>query len=134
MKSSEDLLLAEEYIQKGGEYQRAIDILEAALAIDPDNQALKAALAKAEADRYPAKEKFALVKKGMSEAEVRALLGPVNLRNVKEYPERHVVAWFYKKADGGAAAVYFDTGRKKDATPKVYDTKYDAIAASGEEN
>lgn len=132
MKSAEDLVLAEEYIQKGGEFQRAIDILGAALGVDPDNAALKAALDKAEADRYPSREKFAGLKKGMSEAEVRALLGPVNLRNIKEYPERGVVAWFYKKADGGASAVYFDKGRGKDAALKVYDSKYDAIKA-GEE-
>lgn len=132
MKSAEDLVLAEEYIQMGGEYQRAIDILGAALAVDPDNAALKAALDKAEADRFPAKEKFDRLKKGMTETDVRALLGPVNLRNVKEYPERGVVAWFYKKADGGASAVYFDKDRKSAGALKVYDFKFDAIAA-GEE-
>ena len=132
MKSAEDVVLAEEYIQKGGEYQRAIDILGSALGVDPDNAAVKAALDKAEADRYPSREKFAGLKKGMSEAEVLALLGPVNLRNVKEYPERGVVAWFYKKADGGASAVYFDKGRRQDTPLKVYDFKYDAIQA-GEE-
>ncbi len=127
MKSAEDLVLAEEYIQRGGEYQRAIDILGGALGVDPDNAALKAALDKAEVDRYPSREKFAQLKKGMSEAEVRALLGPVNLRNIKDYPERGVVAWFYKKADGGAAAIYFDKDKKKDGALRLYESKFDAI-------
>jgi tetratricopeptide (TPR) repeat protein len=38
MKSNEDIVLAREYIQKGGDYRRAIDIYQTALQLDPDNE------------------------------------------------------------------------------------------------
>lgn len=127
MKSGEDIVLAREYIDKGGEFQRAIDILEQSLAIDPDNADLKRELDAAKAHRYPTQEAFARLKKGMTEKEVREILGPVNLRNIKEYPDKGVVAWFYKKEAGGAAAVFFD--KKKDGQLHAYDLKWEAVKA-----
>jgi tetratricopeptide (TPR) repeat protein len=125
MKSEEDLLLAREHIEKGGDYQRAIEIYEDALAVDPDNPRLKAELEKARQRRYIALEAFAQVKEGMKDDEVRSLLGRPNLHNVREYPERGVVAWFYPKGENGAAAgVWFE---RKGSSLVVYEADFEAI-------
>lgn len=127
MKSAEDIILAEEWIEKGGDYKRALDILTTALMFDPDNPQLQAAVARAEADRFMSPDKFALAAKGMSEEEVRAALGQVNLHNVREYPDKDVVAWFYPTAeDGSAAAVWFQPN-KKSGKLEVYQVKFEAI-------
>lgn len=126
MKSSEDLIVAQEHIDKGGDYRRAIDIYTQALMVDPDNEDVKAALAEAEELRYMSQERFAQVKKGMTEKEVRALLGQPNLRNVRDYPERGVSAWFYPTTEAGdAAAVWFKAN--KGGAPEVYQIKFEAI-------
>lgn len=125
MKSEEDLLLAREHIEEGGDYQRAIEIYEDALAVDPDNPRLKAELEQARQRRYITFEAFAQVKEGMKEGEVRTLLGRPNLHNVREYPERGVVAWFYPKDESGAAAgVWFE---KKPGGLVVYEADFEAI-------
>ena len=131
MKSDEDIALAREWIDKGGDYKRAIDIYNNALRFDPDNEAVKAALADAEANRYMTAERFKGVKKGMTEAEVRAVLGQVNLHNVKPFPDRNVTAWFYPTGDNGAAAaVWFE--EKKDGINKVYRLNYEEVKPQGE--
>jgi tetratricopeptide (TPR) repeat protein len=126
MKSDEDMLIAREYIDKGGDYRRAIEIYQTALKIDPDNQKLQDALKKAQDMRYMTEERFQNVQKGMTEDEVRAQLGQVNLRNIRKYPERGVVAWFYPKENGGAAGVYFNKN-KKTGDFNVYEAKFDAV-------
>ena len=71
-------------------------------------------------------ERFEMAKKGMSESEVRAALGQVNLHNIKPFPDRKVVAWFYPTGDdGGAAAVWFREG--KDETNEVYRLNYEEV-------
>jgi tetratricopeptide (TPR) repeat protein len=122
VKSSEDIAIAREFIELGGDYRRAIDIYNQALSIDPDNAELKAALADAEAKRFMTPERFATVKKGMSEAEVVAALGRPLSRNIREYPEKKVSAWFYPKNDTGEAAGVFFTDKKT-----VYSTDFDAV-------
>jgi outer membrane protein assembly factor BamE (lipoprotein component of BamABCDE complex) len=125
MKSDEDILLAREYIEEAGDYRRAIEIYETALAADPDNPRLRTELETAKARRYVTRERFALVREGMPQDEVRRLLGPPNLQDVREYPERGVTAWFYPKdASGAAAAVWF---RKGDSTAEAYQLDFDAI-------
>lgn len=126
MKSSEDLVLAQEWIDKGGDYVKAIDIIKASLLNDPDNEALKTALASAEANRFMSEERFAAAEKGMSPDEVRAVLGQVNLRNTKEFPDKGVTLWMYKREDGGAAAVWYRANKKTDEL-EVYDVKYDYL-------
>lgn len=125
MKSDEDILVAAEHMNEGGDYRTAIDIYEAALAVDPDNPRLQQELEKAQARRYMTQERFAQVQEGMSADQVRALLGPPNVRDVREYPERGVTAWFYaRNAQGAAAAVWFE---KKADRLVVYEADFDAL-------
>ena len=132
MKSDEDIALAKEWIEKGGDYKRAINIYNTALRFDPDNEAVKAALAEAEAKRYMSEERFDAAKKGMTEAEVRRALGQVNLHNVKPFPDRKVTAWFYPTADdGSAAAVWFR--EEKDGTNRVYRLNYTEVKPKDQE-
>ena len=131
LKSDEDMIAAQEWIDKGGDYRRAIDIYNTALRFDPDNEALKEALATAEELRFMSEERFEEAKKGMTEAEVRAVLGQVNLHNIKDFPERKVRAWFYPTAEGGAAAaVWFKEGNDGF---KVYRVNYQEVKPKGEE-
>jgi hypothetical protein len=122
MKSSEDMVIAREFITLGGDYRKAIDIYNSALALDSDNPELKAALAAAEANRFMTTERFAQVKKGMTQDQVRAALGIPLLRNMKDYPDKKVSAWFYPKNDAGeAAGIWFND--KKIA----YQVTFDAV-------
>lgn len=128
LKSDEDILLAREHIQRNGDYRRAIEIYESALAADPENVRLQEELATARARRYITRERFVQVQEGMTRDEVRRLLGQPNLQDVRQYPERNVVAWFYPKdASGAAAAVWFQAG--DDGT--VYQLDFDAIRPPG---
>lgn len=104
---NENILVAQEYIDKGGDYARAIQILEQTAALPVENPAVTAALEAARADQYMTQERFSQVRNGMSGDEVRELLGTVNPHNRKEYPERNVEAWFYRKEEG-IAGVYFE--------------------------
>jgi len=126
MKSDEDILLAHEFIRQAGDYRRAIDIFEAALAVDPDNPRLRQELDDARGRRYMTAARFAQVKKGMTRDEVRAMLGQPNVRDVREFPERGISAWFYTKdADGRAAAVWFAKDKSGGAT--VYMADWNAV-------
>jgi hypothetical protein len=125
MKSSEDMVIAREFIRMGGDYRKAIDIYKAALIADPDNSALKAAVETAEKERWITAERFAQVKKGMTEAEVKALIGAPYYRNVKEYPDRNVTAWFYPKNESGDAAGIWFSDKKV-----VYQLNFDAVETS----
>ena len=126
MKSDEDILIAREFIALGGDYRKAIDILNSSLGADPDNPKLKSALADAEAKRFMSQERFAAVKKGMTEAEVKAALGVPLARNMKHYPDKKITAWFYPKSESGdAAGIWFnDKG-------VAYQVNFDAVKAGG---
>ena len=126
MKTDEDIIVGSEYIQKGGDYKRAIRIFNDALALDPDNEKLMAVLASAEENRFITEERLALVNKGMTQDEVRAALGQVNLRNIREYPERDVIAWFYPIDDtGDASAVWFRKNKAEEYV--VYRTNFEEV-------
>lgn len=125
MKSDEEIVLARQFIEQGGDYQRAIDIYKEALAVDPGNPRLREELARAQARRYMTRETFDQVKEGMEQEEVRRLLGPPNLHNVRDYPDRGVVGWFYPKdASGAAAAVWF---HKESGRTTVYLLDFNAL-------
>ncbi len=125
IKTDGDMAIAREYIDEGGDYGRALDIYQAALVTDPDNQKLKDAIASAEELRWMSKERFDLAKKGMLKEEVKAVLGPVNSRRIQDYPDKKVTAWFYPKGpEQGAAAVYFQ--QKGEGEYKVYKVDFNA--------
>ena len=125
-KSDEDMLIAQEFIDRGGNYRQAIEIYQRALEFDPEYQGLQDALAQAESDRYMSQERFASVKKGMTEDEVRELLGRPLHENVRDYPERNAVAWFFPKGnDGAAAAVWFQS--KRGGPLETYKVDFNAI-------
>ncbi len=125
MKSDEEIVLARQFIEQGGDYQRAIDIYKEALAVDPGNLRLREELARAQARRYMTRETFDQVKEGMEQEEVRHLLGQPNLHDVRDYPDRGVVGWFYPKdASGAAAAVWF---HREGGRTTVYLTDFNAL-------
>lgn len=127
MKIDEDMVLAQGWIDEGGDYQRAINIYTDALRLDPENERIKEAIATAEDLRYMKKERFDLIKKKMTQDEVRELLGQVKHHNVREFPEDNVVGWFFPKDDGGAAAIYFKEKKKGDGNWVVYEADFGAI-------
>ncbi|MGH9362077.1 MAG: hypothetical protein ACRD2T_09180, partial [Thermoanaerobaculia bacterium] len=144
LRSDEDIRLAREYIEDGGDYRRALEILRAALLVDPGNPRLAAEVTRAESGRYMSPARFSLVKEGMTAEQVRALLGAPNPHNVRDYPARgpnqRVVAWFYPKdAAGSAAAVWLalreaaKTAPAESAGPRaglvVYQLDFDAVQA-----
>ena len=126
MKADEDILLAQEYIDKGGEYQRAIDIYNQSLVFDAGNEELLAAKARAEELQYMSEERFSQVKKGMTEREVRELLGTPKASNVRQYEDRGVTGWYYPKPNREAAAVFF---QEKKGKLRVYKLDFDAVKA-----
>jgi len=129
MKSAEDQILAREYIERGGDYAKAIDILQSAKVVDPENEELAAALAEAERLRYMDEERFSRVKKGMTEQEVRRELGQVKHQNIRKYEDGKVIAWFYPRQAGAAAAVFY---RPRDGQFKVDSVNFDAVKSSAE--
>jgi hypothetical protein len=126
LKSGEDLIIAREYVQRGGDYRRAIEIISTALVLDPENPDLLATKSRFESEQYMTEERLAQVTKGMREDEVRELLGPPHPSNVREYPEEDVVAWFYRREDKSAAGVYFQS---KNDELTVYKTDFNAVKA-----
>lgn len=126
MYVDESIGIAHEHIEEGGDYRQAIQIYQQTLNLDPDNEKLKSALAEAEANRYMTEERFAQVEEGMTEDEVRDLLGQVNLRNIRDYEEGERIAWFYvREQNGYAAGVFFE--RNDDGSYTVYSTDFDAV-------
>jgi tetratricopeptide (TPR) repeat protein len=125
MRSDEEIHLARAYLDQGGDFQRAIDVLQQALAVDPGNPRLQSELARAQARRYMTRQTFAQAQKGMTPDEVRRLLGAPNLNDVRGYPDHNVVGWFYPRdAKGAAAAVWF---HREDGKLIVYLTDFDAL-------
>jgi hypothetical protein len=129
LKSDEDIELARDYVQRGGDYKRAIDILENAMLVDPGYQGLADELERIEGLRFMTEERFAAVEKGMTEDEVRGVLGQVFHANVREYPENQITAWFYTREGGAAAAVYF---RENRGALRVYDSNFNAVETAAE--
>ena len=127
LKTDEDIELAREYVTKGGDYKRALDIVRNALMVDSDNEKLNETIAELEDLRYMDEDRFSLVKRGMSEAEVRAVIGQVFHGNVREQGE--VKYWLYAKEEGAAAGVYF---REVRGQLTVYDTNFNAVKTAAE--
>jgi hypothetical protein len=125
LKSDEDIEVASEWIEQGGDYRRAIEIYETQLEHDPDYPRLVQALERARAARFASAAAVAGVKPGMTPSEVRALLGPVNLRQVLHRPAERLLAWYYPQADGGRVGVFFRYDGDRHAF-LVYETQREA--------
>lgn len=136
-KADIDISYAQEYIDKGGDYKRAIDIYNQALMSDEGNTKLLEAVQRAETLRYMDEERFSQVKKGMSQEEVKKVLGSVKNTNVRDFAEKGRVGWFYPKhpeAGGGAAGVYFKQKPKGSENWVVEITDYEAVKGQPEED
>ncbi len=128
MESDEEIVVAHQFMTRAGDYRRACEIYEAALATDPQNPRLREELAHARAARYVTVERFALASPGMTGDQVRAALGPPNANDIRGYPDKGVVGWFYPKdAGGAAAAVWFE---KRQGQLLVYYCDWNAVAAT----
>lgn len=130
MKSDEDIELATEYMEQGGDYRRAIEILEKTAEADPNYPALEQKLARAREFRFTSKERFERIEKDMTQDAVRTVLGQVLHRNVREYAEQKAIAWFYPRdpeidGPGAAAAVFFK--QNKAGAWLVYQTQWEAV-------
>jgi tetratricopeptide (TPR) repeat protein len=118
----EKIILGDEYLVIS-RYERALDLYRSAAQIDPNSIDAKARITMAEQRRYASMSSFAALKTGMKEEEVRNLIGLPREDWIKQVVQNGRVysVWIYPKADGGAAAVYFDNG-------VVYHTNWNAAA------
>lgn len=125
--ADERVVMGDEYLRYLARYDRAITMYQNALLLDPAHAVAKERLATAEAKRFVAMDTFASVKPGMSEQQVRTILGEPREDWIKQIVQKNRVysVWIYPRKDGAASAVYFDGG-------VVYHTKWNATAGTGE--
>jgi len=123
MLANEKILVGDEYMSVLSRYDKAIAAYREALQIDPSNQAASQRIALAEQRRFVSMNSFASVRTGMSEGDVRKLVGLPREDWIKQVVQKRRVysVWIYPKADGGASAIYFDNG-------VVYHTNWNAAA------
>jgi hypothetical protein len=121
--AKEKITLGDEYMSVLSRYDRALTLYREAQQIDPSNTVVAQRIAAAEQKRFVVMSGFAAVKNGMKEDDVRALVGLPREDWIKQVVQNNRVysVWIYPKADGGAAAVYFDNG-------VVYHTNWNAAA------
>ncbi|HEX9161324.1 MAG TPA: hypothetical protein VF980_06415 [Thermoanaerobaculia bacterium] len=121
--ANEKIIIGDEYMNALSRYDKAIASYREALEIDPTNQDAVQRIAVAEQRRFVSMNAFAGVKTGMSELDVRALVGLPREDWIKQVVQNNRVysVWIYPKADGGASAIYFDNG-------VVYHTNWNAAA------
>jgi hypothetical protein len=125
--SDEAILIAEETILQAGDYKKATDQLSSAVSYYeslsiPTYQVLTDKLAELQDMRFITQERFDLVQKNMTMDEVKEIAGVPYYQNIQVDEKRGVETWLYRKAEGGAAAIYFRT-----KTGKCYNKKFDAI-------
>lgn len=134
-KAREDMILAREYIDRGGDYSRAIDIYDSSLMADPTNEELLAAKAEAERLRYMDEERFGQIEKDMTQDEVRAALGIPKRSNIQDFEAQNRKGWFYPKEAGGAAGIYFKPKKQGDGEIWIVETAdFDAVKAPSDES
>jgi tetratricopeptide (TPR) repeat protein len=119
----EKIILGDEYMTVLARYDRAIEHYNTALQFEPANATATARIAEAQRRRFVVTSTFATVKAGMKEEDVRRLVGLAREDWIKQVVQNGRVysVWIYPKADGGAAAIYFDNG-------VVYHTNWNAAA------
>lgn len=119
--AAEKIYIGDQYMNVLSRYDKAIASYREALQIDPKNQDAVQRIAQAEERRFVSMTSFATVKTGMSETDVRRIVGLPREDWIKQVVQNSRVysVWIYPKAGGGAAAVYFDNG-------VVYHTNWNA--------
>ena len=119
--ANERIRLGDSYMYVLARYDRAIAMYESALAVDPQNAAARQRLDLARLRRFVELDSFSRIHTGMSEDEVRRLVGMPREDWIKQVIQKGRVysVWIYPKRDGGASAVYFDNGQ-------VYHTNWNA--------
>jgi len=125
--SDEAILIAQETVNKAGDYKKAINQLDAANSYYdsiglPPYQALVDKMAELDDMRFIVQERFDLVKKNMTMDEVKEVVGVPYYQNIQVDEKRKVETWLYRKRQGGAAAVYFKTTNNK-----VYNKNFEAV-------
>jgi tetratricopeptide (TPR) repeat protein len=121
--AKEKIAIGDQYMNLLSRYDSALDAYRSALQIDPSNLEAKQRIADAESRRYVSMNAFASIKANMKEEDVRRLIGLPREDWIKQVVQnnRAYSVWIYPKADGGAAAIYFDNGL-------VYHTNWNAAA------
>ncbi|HET7712645.1 MAG TPA: hypothetical protein VFL80_12005 [Thermoanaerobaculia bacterium] len=125
LMAKEKIAIGDDYMNILARYDRALEFYRTARQIDPANPDVQQRIAIAEQRRFVAMTTFAQIKSGMKEDDVRKLVGLPREDWIKQVIQNNRVyaVWIYPKADGGAAAIYFDNG-------VVYHTNWNAAAAS----
>lgn len=120
----EKIMLGDEYMNVLSRYDRAIELYDAALALDPGNSVAKERVALAQSRRFVSVEAFGTIRVGMKEEEVRRIVGLPREDWIKQVVQNNRIysVWIYPKQDGGASAIYFDNG-------VVYHTNWNAATA-----
>jgi len=111
--AEESMVTAQDHVANSGNYKKAIDILTTARSyFESVNlktyQPLEEKLIEYDQWRFMTRERFDMVKKGMTHDEVAAVAGVPYYLNKKEDAQRKITFWLYPKREGGAAAVYFN--------------------------
>ena len=119
----EKIIMGDEYMQYLSRYDKALELYQAALEIDPANAEARKRVELAQQRRFVSMTAFANVKGGMKEDDVRRLVGLPREDWIKQVVQNSRVysVWIYPKEDGGASAIYFDNG-------VVYHTNWNAAA------
>jgi hypothetical protein len=106
---------AADVITRSGDYRRAIDLLETARGYFAEANAvppprLLAALERARRFSVITKARFDRLARGMTDEQVKALVGVPNAANVRrsEVAGKQVTSWLYRSEEGGVSALYFD--------------------------
>lgn len=125
--ADEAILIADDTVLKSGDYKKATEQLASAVSYYetlsiPTYQILADKLSELESMRFITQERFDLVAKNMTMDEVKELVGVPYYQNIQVDEKRGVETWLYRKAEGGAAAIYF-----RIKTGKSYDKKWDAV-------
>ncbi|HXH37368.1 MAG TPA: hypothetical protein VNN08_01950 [Thermoanaerobaculia bacterium] len=119
----EKIIMGDEYMQYLSRYDKALELYQAAVELDPNSVDAKKRVELAQQRRFVSMTAFANVKGGMKEDDVRRMVGLPREDWIKQVVQNNRVysVWIYPKEDGGASAIYFDNG-------VVYHTNWNAAA------
>jgi hypothetical protein len=125
--AEEAILVARDMVEKAGDYKKATDhVANASMLYEQAGMAVYAPLLEEirsfEEWRFITQERFDAVEKNMTMDQVKEVAGVPYYQNIQVDEKRGVETWLYRKAEGGAAAIYF-----KIKTGKVYNKNFDAV-------